>query len=587
MKAALDRARDNIKGRLDGHYQHEGVRWMLYRELYPKEAKGGILADDMGLGKTMQAIATMRGNQVPTLIITIVSTVGQWRDALIEFGGYRPIIINPSFTGMLPMDIDVAITTYSCFQKAKGAAESFASMTWGRIILDEGHSIRNSATKVYQGISQLKTDIKWILSGTPIQNSEKDMLTLARWIGYPSADVEDIVDNIVLRRTQEQQAIANPRLALPPIDTKIMRLKFDTPKEEAFYHRVETEFMESRGKHKNDAMEGIMRCRQACTHPQLYIEGIGKKKKRKRGGHMISENDETPSTSSKFNYLVNDIVSTKEKILIFCTWTTEMKLLQAALKERNVSSLIYDGKLTRDNKEAVIYNFKNTTIQVLILQINCGSTGLNLQCATRVYITSPHWNPCVELQAIGRAYRKGQTQKVTCIRLTMADTIEDKCATMQMEKINLICDAMSDESITHRLGSGDRRNASLASLDEQSSSFTIQESSVVSPGLQAAPIGLPCLPIGPLSPPIGGPPNSPPQTPTIPTLFEKENGGDDIILPELPHDFSKGFPDGFFDFSDMPCPPCLPEPDTSFGKTVLDFDGEFDILSILAKLLDC
>jgi SNF2 family DNA or RNA helicase len=461
LKEAYARAKADIKGRLDGAYQHDGVKWMLQRELDEDRigCHGGILADDMGLGKTMQAIAAMRGNPMSTLIISIVGTVNQWRDALIDFGGYKPIIVNPSFTGILPANVDVVVTTYSAFQKVKPLACLFKER-WGRIVLDEGHMIRNAKTKLNVEISKLHADIKWILSGTPIQNSEKDIYALAKWIGGKSVSgmsIEDISRSLVLRRTQEQQAQISPRLALPPLYTHIVKLKFATKEERLFYEAVEDFFADKALEKGAEAMTSLTRCRQACTNPLLYNMAVGGKadvkapKRRKRSD--IVKWDGSGETT-KVTYLVDDIEehSKKGKCLIFCIWTEEMKFLTAALKERNIASLIYDGGLSRDNKEAVLYNFKNTTIPVLILQINCGSTGLNLQCANRVYITSPNWNPCVELQAIGRAYRKGQVDCVTCIRLVMEGTVEERCMEIQQNKMTLISEAMMDDSFQSRLG---------------------------------------------------------------------------------------------------------------------------------------
>ena len=287
MEQAYNKAKAGIKGRLDGHYQHEGVKWMLKRELEVEEggARGGILADDMGLGKTMQAIACMRGNPLPTLIVSIVSTVQQWRDALIDFGGYKPIIINPSFTGILPEGVEVAITTYSSFQRGS-PPECLRTYDWGRIILDEGHTIRNPATKVYKEISKIDVDIKWILSGTPIQNSEKDLTAIARWIGASQdSNIEDIIEEMVLRRTQEEQAASNPRLALPPLTTTVVNLEFSTEEEKDFYHAVE-DYYANKTSTNFEAIEALMRCRQACTNPQLYIDSMDKKK-RKRGEEVI------------------------------------------------------------------------------------------------------------------------------------------------------------------------------------------------------------------------------------------------------------------------------------------------------------
>jgi len=84
--------------------------------------------------------------------------------------------------------------------------------------------------------------------------------------------------------------------------------------------------------------------------------------------------------------------------------------------------------------------------------------------ANRIYITSVHWNPCVELQAIGRAYRKGQLAKVICTRVLMTDTIEEKCMQIQETKLDMISEAMDDTSIiNHMFGSGSASGSASAS----------------------------------------------------------------------------------------------------------------------------
>lgn len=473
-KAALA----NIKGRLDGHYQHEGVKWMLSKELQNDTPKGGILADDMGLGKTMQAITTMRGNPMPTLIVSMVGLVGQWKDALIEYGGYKPIIVTCSFMGILPTQYNddelVVLTSYSCFQKSKGETPPcLFAMNWGRVILDEGHVIRNKNTKLHRELSRLTANVKWLLTGTPVQNGTKDLLALVKWLGVESSkdtNLDDIRESFVLRRTQQEEGEKNARLQLPPLATEIVYLDFIHQIERDIYNEVEQYFEQliiSNNNNYNQAIEGIIRCRQLCTHPKLYMDGCNKekklaKKKTKTGqkvamGLCKDNNITNDFESSKVRYLIDDIqqkvISNKAKCLVFCSWTLEMRIVQLALKKRNISSIIFDGTLSRDNKDNVLYNFKNSLIPVLILQINCGCTGLNLQCASRVYVMSPHWNPCIELQAIGRAYRKGQTDKVTCVRLVVKNTIEERCINVQQEKANIIMETMLDNSIESKLGS--------------------------------------------------------------------------------------------------------------------------------------
>jgi SNF2 family DNA or RNA helicase len=103
-------------------------------------------------------------------------------------------------------------------------------------------------------------------------------------------------------------------------------------------------------------------------------------------------------------------------------------------------------------KDVAINNFIHSAVPVLILQINCGAVGLNLQVASRVYITSPHWNPCVEVQAVCRAHRKLQTQAVTFVRLVMRDTVEHRCLGVQQSKTNVISETLNDDSVAVKLG---------------------------------------------------------------------------------------------------------------------------------------
>lgn len=462
LQEAIKRSQADIRGRLDGTFQRQGVEWMLSKELQ-NGTKGGILADDMGLGKTMQAIACMRGNPKNTLVVTMVGLVNQWKDALCDFGGYKPMVLNASYKSSIPKNIEVVITAYSSFQK-QCPSSCLYEKDWGRIILDEGHFIKNPLSKTSIEISKLRCGIKWVLSGTPIQNTTKDLLTLAKWIGFDTAGIpiEDVVSQLVLRRTQEEMSRANPRMALPSLETNVVYLDFATKEEEAFYSSVEEFYSERAVDKPTEAMTSLMRCRQACTNPMVYMKCLTgtstrsnkRDKKRKSSTRDVPKWLHQDILCTKVKYIVEDIVAhhKKQKCLVFCTWLEEMSSIARELESQDVSSLIYDGGMSRENKEAALYNFKNTDIPVLILQINCGSTGLNLQCASRVYLTSANWNPCIDLQAIGRAYRKGQEHVVTCIRIIMKGTVEERCLEIQDAKMALITSAMKDDSLANRLG---------------------------------------------------------------------------------------------------------------------------------------
>ena len=129
------------------------------------------------------------------------------------------------------------------------------------------------------------------------------------------------------------------------------------------------------------------------------------------------------------------------KIVVFTSFLEEMNILSDALaKEPQVETRKLYGGMDMEQRNDLLELFRDSgsTVKVLIAQIMCSSTGINLQCANRVYITCPTWNPCTETQAIGRVYRQLQKHPVKVVQFAMEDTIESKCLETQKRKCDLI-----------------------------------------------------------------------------------------------------------------------------------------------------
>ena len=414
-----------LRTRLISPYQHEGLRWLVGREtagVYP----GGFLCDEMGLGKTVQLIATMLVNPKPrTLIVVPKSIVGQW---CAEIGRFAPTLKVHAFDGAkraLPAVLpDVVVAPYSVLPQRPGApACPLLAIEWDRVILDEGHEIRNRKSKSHIACNALQAPIRWIVTGTPVFNSIKDFVALCGFVGIPRGHVQgftdDIRKNYVLRRTKDDVAQHNKRLELPPCDFQNLELDM-YPEERDLYEHVF-----SRGQaivkhifktgtqnlHQMELLECLLRTRQVMSWPQLYMDGIAIKE----------ESDPEPwlGRSKKMETLM-ELIAThpSEKTLIFTQFMGEMDEIQERLHELEIPTFRIDGSVLKEARDARIADWKaGPKNAVFIIQIKAGGVGLNLQEATRVYITCPTWNPATELQAIGRAHRTGQTQKVVVRRL--------------------------------------------------------------------------------------------------------------------------------------------------------------------------
>ena len=160
---------------LDGQlYQHQkkGVSWLLSMENLSKGPKGGFLCDEMGLGKSIQIISVILGNvKKNTLIVVPKSIVTQWKNEISKFAPSLSVFIyDGQYRTQDPDDLlksDVVIAPYSLLTEN---AMMLHRIRWGRIVLDEGHEIRNPSSSKFKAACKLHAELRWILSGTPVSS---------------------------------------------------------------------------------------------------------------------------------------------------------------------------------------------------------------------------------------------------------------------------------------------------------------------------------------------------------------------------------------------------------------------------------
>lgn len=444
---SLKLAEQRFKGRLIGPYQRTGVEWMIQREL-ADGIKGGFLCDEMGLGKTIEIIATMLGNHKRrTLIVAPKSVLSQWRDEIKRFSGqtlYARIWDGPTRTEDAEVlgGYDVVITSYSLLRKAS----VLHRIQWGRVVFDEAHEIRNPKAKTHLAAYGLRAQVKWLVSGTPVFNSIRDFAALAHLLGISKAIVQgytqETCDKYVLRRTKE-----DVRIALVPCDFENIELEMNPEEKELYKFVFESSKDTIRGVMRQQTqgmamimIECLLRTRQVMIWPQLYYDGFAIKNE--------AEAEVFMGRSKKHDTLI-EMINThpNERSLIFCQFKGEMDQIQQRLDGLPVFRI--DGSVSKDAREVRIQSFRKTNGAIFIIQIKAGGVGLNLQEATRVYITSPSWNPATEMQAIARAHRTGQVNKVIVRKLVYAGeegmpSIEQSIMQLQNHKA-VVCAAVLND----------------------------------------------------------------------------------------------------------------------------------------------
>jgi SNF2 family DNA or RNA helicase len=134
-----------------------------------------------------------------------------------------------------------------------------------------------------------------------------------------------------------------------------------------------------------------------------------------------------------------------------------MNHIQNSLIEQGNTVFRIDGSVEQSARVACLEKFKQHKGGcVFVIQIKSGGQGLNLQEATRVYITSPSWNPATELQAIARSHRTGQVNKVVVKKLVYTGTeelpsIEESMMALQGHKAVICSEVLNDPRLAKQI----------------------------------------------------------------------------------------------------------------------------------------
>ena len=186
-------------------FQLEGLAWMTAME--KTEWKGGLLGDEMGLGKTIQAVSLIMSDypaKQPSLVLVPPVALMQWQQEIKSYtdGTLNTFVYhgtNQKTKGITVKELkkyNVIMMSYNSlesiyrkqekgFKRKDGIHKEKSVMhaiNFHRVILDEAHCIKTRTTMTAKACFALKTDYRWCLSGTPLQNRIGEFFSLIRFL---------------------------------------------------------------------------------------------------------------------------------------------------------------------------------------------------------------------------------------------------------------------------------------------------------------------------------------------------------------------------------------------------------------------
>ncbi|XP_051540957.1 chromodomain-helicase-DNA-binding protein 1-like isoform X5 [Myxocyprinus asiaticus] len=485
-------------------YQLDSLNWMAH-----SWCKGNscILADEMGLGKTIQTISFLNylfhEHQLygPFLLVVPLSTLTSWQREIQLWAPLMNVVVylgDINSRNMIRthewmhlqtkrLKFNILLTTYEILLKDKSF---LGNVSWAIIGVDEAHRLKNDDSLLYKTMIEFKSNHRLLITGTPLQNSLKELWSLLHFImpekfhswelfeeehgkgrdsGYTSLHKE--LEPFLLRRVKK-----DVEKSLPAKVEQILRVEMSAIQKQ-YYKWILTRNYKALSKGTKGSTSGflniMMELKKCCNHCYLIKPPEENEFYNKQEGlqHLIR-------SSGKLILLDKLLVRLKERghrVLIFSQMVRMLDILAEYLKYRQFLFQRLDGSIKGEMRKQALdhFNADGSEDFCFLLSTRAGGLGINLASADTVVIFDSDWNPQNDLQAQARAHRIGQKKQVNIYRLVTKGSVEEEIIERAKKKMVL------DHLVIQRMDTTGKTVLHTGSAPSSSTPFNKEELSAI------------------------------------------------------------------------------------------------------------
>jgi SWI/SNF-related matrix-associated actin-dependent regulator 1 of chromatin subfamily A len=423
-------------------YQADGVAFLI--------SKGrAILGDDMGLGKTRQAIVAMQVAAPDGMILVVcpASLKLNWRREIRMVDPGAKIEVLGVTAGEQP-DPRWVIVNYDLLARNAGRLHD---IPWSGIVLDEAHFIKNNSQRTSHCLKLLgvSKDARaapigpkqvYLLTGTPVTNRPRDLFNLLRCVGHPSA--RSFLSFAKQYCDAYQSDFGWVTTGASNLDELNLLLK------EVMLRRKKDEVLDLPPKIRSwvpISVEGTALLNAHRSFAQWFAESDAARPNDK---DFLARLNKVRVALHKAKHQaveerIRDVISTDRKVIVFTAFTHGLRKHKAVFSGECVT---ISGSDSAEQRMEAVDRFQNDPeVRVAICNIVAGGVGITLTAATHVIFQDLDWVPANHHQAEDRAYRLGQTDRVTVEYVLADDTLDMLIADVLEAKLRLIATIESDE----------------------------------------------------------------------------------------------------------------------------------------------
>ncbi|KAL5731346.1 DNA helicase [Ranunculus cassubicifolius] len=457
-------------------HQLEALNWL--RKCRHK-SRNVILADEMGLGKTVSACAFLSSlyfefkATLPCLVLVPLSTMPNW---LSEFSLWAPHLNVVEYHGSAKSRsmirlyewhasypdsrkrtesyrFNVLLTTY---EMILADSSHLRGVPWEVLIVDEGHRLKNSESKLFGLLNSFSFQHRILLTGTPLQNNIGEMYNLLNFLqpsSFPSLSSfeEKFNDLTTAEKVDELKKLVAPHMLrrlkkdvmqnIPPKTERIVPVELSSIQAE-YYRAMLTKNYQllrniGKGVAQQSMMNIVMQLRKVCNHPYL-IQGT-----EPDTGSADFLHEMRIKASAKLTLLhsmLKLLHKDGHRVLIFSQMTKLLDILEDYLNIEYGPKTFerVDGSVSVAERQASIarFNHDKSRFVFLLSTRSCG-LGINLASADTVIIYDSDFNPHADIQAMNRAHRIGQSNRLLVYRLVVRASVEERILQLAKKKLML------------------------------------------------------------------------------------------------------------------------------------------------------
>lgn len=354
---------------------------------------------------------------------------------------------------------------------ASAACQNILLQVPSILILDEGHTPRNENTDILQTLAKVRTPRKVVLSGTLYQNHVKEVFNIVNLVRPKFMRSE--TSRPIIKRIMSRVDIPGMRKQFKAgVDSAFYDLVEHTLQKDADFrrkvsvihdlremtskilHYYKGDFLDelpglvdftvvlnltSKQKHEGEKVKKFNRKFKISSagsavylHPKLNVFSANAVVTDDKLDEIIDKLDVHDGVKAKFFLnMLNLCATTGEKLLVFSQYLLPLKFMERLVLQKKGWSpgretFMISGETTSEQREWSMERFNNSPdARVFFGSIKACGEGISLVGASRVIILDVHLNPSVTRQAIGRAFRPGQTKKVFAYRLVAGESPEE------------------------------------------------------------------------------------------------------------------------------------------------------------------